>query len=233
MLKQTINSILLVAGIATALLPLSVSAQNTTVNLNITAGVLTLYAGDAVDNNDICTVADDGNVVETIACNASERTISLTGLTTTNQRQNTSATIEDVLFEDLRGLATTTYTVSASVSDFTDGTKTIALGSNPDGATTDADADAPVNSSIFAVLDPSIGTVDTIAPAIAEADQTKFTPGSRTVITNTTTTTTILTTGVNSVLPSRTEIDGTEFKLRVPAYVAAGNYTGTITFTIV
>lgn len=257
MFKKTINSILAIAAIATAFstiaLPFSVSAQapETTVLFTVGGGVLSLYAGDDTDDNDLCTPADEDTdgvpgaplvpaVIEGVTCDVTQRQASLTGLTTTSVRQNTTANIDDILFEDLRGFATANYTLTARVGNFVDIVDPlikIDLGSNPDGATGETGLDIPAGvgdeNKLFAVIDP--GTVETLRPNSAIPEVVNYTPGSRTTTISTITDVSIFTSadGVNPTPPSRTEIDGTEFKLRVPAFVQEGDYRGLITLTIV
>ena len=224
------------------------AADDTNVSLTVTGGQLTIYAGDATNNNDICTPANNtaGTVVDTttsggaatsVTCDPSESAIALTGLTVASTRQNATATISDILFEDLRGLAAPDYTVTATVSDFSAGVgKTIALGSNPDAVTSDTDADAPTLTNankLFAAVNPSVGTITILRDATTIANGiTNYSKGSNTTVVSTATAVTLEST-TGGVRPGRVDLDGTTFKLRVPALVQAGSYTGTITQTIV
>lgn len=213
----------------------------TTLNLQINAGVLTMYAGDNTDNDDICTPADDGNQVELVTCSAAERTATLSALTVSSVRQNTTTTIHDILFEDLRGLATATYTVDAQMCNLTDGTKTITLGSNPDNLADDTDTDAPTTSGdegkLFATLDPSAAgtTITVLRPQSAidqyQGDNTLYSRGSKQTVISTGTQVTVFET-TDSVIPARAELDGATLKHRVPAFVQAGNYSCQMTFTV-
>jgi hypothetical protein len=225
------------------------AADNTNVSLEVTGGQLTIYAGDATNNNDICTPANNtaGTVVDTttsggsatsVTCAPSESAISLSGLTVASSRQNATATIYDVLFEDLRGLAAPDYTVTATVSDFSAGAgKTIALGSNPDAVTSDTDSDAPTvladTNKLFAAVNPSVGTITILRDATTIANgTTNYSKGSNTTVVSTSSAVTLEST-TGGVRPGRVDLDGTTFKLRVPALVQAGSYTGTITQTII
>jgi hypothetical protein len=127
-------------------------SSETDTSIRITAGDLTLYSGDNTSNSDICSNSDITStidnptspiVIETINCDTSENSISLGSINTIPTRQNPSTLIHDVLFDDLRGLSVSNYTVTAEVSNFIDINNTsnvITLGSNPDGATATLDA---------------------------------------------------------------------------------------------
>ncbi|GAB4144904.1 MAG: hypothetical protein OHK0017_03910 [Patescibacteria group bacterium] len=228
----------------------ALAADDTNVSLSISAGVLTIYAGDSVDNNDICTPTNitNGATVDTtvaggsaasVVCSTAENSITLTGLSVASSRQSTTANIDDIVFEDLRGLATADYTITATVSNFSAGAgKAIDLGTNPDGAASDVDADAPDSqgadaNKLFANLNCSGGTVSILRDGTAVSDGIgNYQKGSSTTVVATSTPVTVLSTTA-AVRPPRAEIDGCSFKLRVPSYVQAGNYTGTITQTIV
>ncbi len=229
---------------------IGVSAADTTnVSLEVTGGQLTIYAGDATDNNDICTPTNitNGDTVDTstsggaaasVVCSSADNSLSLTGLTVASSRQSATANVEDVVFEDLRGLATANYTITATVSDFVvpSTSKAITLGTNADAVTSDTDADAPTlgdANKIFAALNASGGTLSVLRDATTIAEGvTNYQKGSNTTVVNTTSPVTLLSTTA-AVRPGRVDLDGTTFKLRVPALVQAGSYTGTITQTIV
>ena len=229
---------------------IGVSAQDTTnVSLTVTGGQLTIYAGDAADNNDICTPTNitNGDTVDTtisggtaasVICSTAENSITLTGLTVASSRQNATATVNDILFEDLRGLATSGYTITATVSNFVvpATSKAITLGTNVDAVTSDTDPDAPTAgdaNKLFAALNASGGTITVIRDATTIAEGiTNYQKGANTTVVATTTPVTLLSTTA-PVRPGRVDLDGTTFKLRVPALVQAGAYTGTITQTIV
>jgi hypothetical protein len=214
---------------------------DTVLSLTINAGVLTMYAGDDTDNDDLCTPADDASTIESVACSANERSALLSGLNVSSSRQNSTATIEDILFEDLRGLASATYTVTASMCDLTSGDKVIALGTNPDAVTADSDNDAPTASDagkLFATLDPSVGSIAVLRPAsaVAEytADNTIYEKGAKTTVVSTATQVTVFNTkAATNVIPGRADIDGVTLKHRVPAFVEAGSYSCEMTFTVI
>jgi hypothetical protein len=128
---------------AISLLNISVTAQDTTyTSLDVDAGQQTIYAGDSIDNNDICSPANIANLdtVEGVSCTSAENSITLPTIAIQAVRQNPSTLLNDVLVEDLRGFATSNYTVTAEVSDFTTGTNDIILGSNPDNTAAALDA---------------------------------------------------------------------------------------------
>jgi hypothetical protein len=113
------------------------NAQTTTnTNLNIGAGVQSIYAGDSIDNNDICSATDivGGVTVEGVVCSTAANSINLGAINIQGVRQNPQTILNDVLVEDLRGVATSNYTVTAAVSNFTTGSANINLGTNPDSA---------------------------------------------------------------------------------------------------
>lgn len=128
---------------AFSLLNIQISAQDTTdTSLDVGAGLQTIYAGDSNDNNDICSPTNIANTdtVEGVACSTTENSITLPTIAIQAVRQNPTTTLNDVLVEDLRGVATSNYTVTAEVSDFTTGVNNINLGSNPDNAAATVDA---------------------------------------------------------------------------------------------
>jgi hypothetical protein len=227
----------------------ALAADTTNVSLTVTGGQLTIYAGDSVKDNDICTPTNitNGDTVDTtisggaaasVVCSTAENSITLTGLTVASSRQNATATIDDILFEDLRGLATTDYTITATASNFTvpSTSKAITLGTNPDAVSSDTDADAPTGAGankLFVALNPSVGSVTVLRDATTIAEGVaKYTKGSNTSVIDTTTPVTLLSTS-GGVRPGRVNLNGTTYKLRVPALVQAGAYVGTITQTIV
>ncbi|GAB4149163.1 MAG: hypothetical protein OHK0017_12710 [Patescibacteria group bacterium] len=223
------------------------STDTTSVCLDITAGVMTLYAGDSNTNNDICTPAniEAGEIVDTtvfngqnasVACSTAENSIALTSVVVGSQRQNSTAFINDIVFDDLRGLASTNYTVTATVSNFSDGSKSINLGSNPDSSSSDTDIDAPQNSNngkVFAVLNPSNGEINILRnEAAINEGVANYQRGSSTTVISTTTPVTLLST-TEAVTPARINLSGVIFKLRIPAFAQAGNYKGVITQTVI
>ena len=215
---------------------------NTALNLTISAGVLTMYAGDDnANNNDLCTLASDGATVESVACSAAERRATLTPLNVSSVRQITTSTIQDILFEDLRGLATATYSVTASMCNLTDGARVITLGANPDGAVTDTDIDAPLlaaNGQLFASLNPSVGVIGVISPAAATAaftaDATLYARGAKTTVTSNATQVTVFNSrAATQMIPGRVNIDGVVLRHRIPAFVTSGTYACNMVFTVV
>jgi hypothetical protein len=133
-----------------------------------------MYPGDSNQNNDICsntdiafTIANPTTPViqEGITCSATENSISLGAVETTPIRQHPFTFVNDVIFEDLRGVANSNYTVTAEVSNFVDNANplnTIALGTNPDGAS--ATLDTGLLTSVT-IIDGGSGY--TTAPTIA------------------------------------------------------------------
>jgi hypothetical protein len=254
MTKNFLQKALLMGGVlALSATSLGVSAaDNTDVTLNITSGALTIYAGDSVDNNDICTQTniDNANVVEVnksnvalanVTCSLVEDDVTLGSISVASSRQTVTTSIQDIVFEDLRGSATSNYTITATVSDFVDGTKKIELGTNPDTANGDLDPNAPTTpflNTLFAVLDPSAGIKEAIRPGSAiSAGVADLSVGSlTTVVKDTSDASPSVVTLLNTTAPvitGRYDLDATAFKLRVPAFVEAGSYSGAITLTIV
>lgn len=247
------SSIKVLAGLASfvAIAGLSlvpVKAQDTTVTtLNITAGALTMYAGDATDNNDLCASLDtatynfmqDGGTTSSVTCSAAERTVALTGITVSSSRQSTSpATINDILCEDLTGSEDNTYSVAATIGNLVNGGagSSITLGTNPDtaGLETALDADAPIADDagkVFATLDPFSGTVASIAPeAVRNATSPDFTSGAKTTVIATATSIGVYSSGADTAA-RRFDQDGATVKYRIPAFADAAAYTGSIIFT--
>jgi hypothetical protein len=223
----------------------------TTVDLCVDGSTLILYAGDSNKNNDICTTADitAGTVVDTtisgqsatsVTCTAAENSIALSPVTVDTKRQFTTAVIDDIIFEDLRGLATSNYTVTATISNFVDPVNTnkkIDLGSNPDTESNETDQDKPTQTDdrnkIFGVLDPSIATITPLRSAATIAFGTdNYIKGSRTTLTDNVTQVTLLSTSAPTK-PGRIALDNILFKLRIPSLISAGNFKGTIVETVI
>jgi hypothetical protein len=126
--------------IATTALSLPAQAQSTTnASLTVNGGVISIYAGDTFLNNDICSAADitANTVVEGVTCNTSENSIALPSIGIKSTRQNPYTNLNDIIVDDLRGQATSLYTVTAEYTDFVDAvtpTKKVELGTNPDSA---------------------------------------------------------------------------------------------------
>lgn len=122
----------------------SATSAVTSSSVCITPGPITLYPGDSINNNDICSnddiAATNANpmtpiVQEGVTCNTSENSVSLGSISTRAIRQNPSSILNDVLFDDLRGEKFSGYTVTAEISDFVDSNdlnNVLVLGSNPD-----------------------------------------------------------------------------------------------------
>jgi hypothetical protein len=126
--------------IATTALSLPAQAQSTTnASLTVNGGVISIYAGDTFLNNDICSAADitANTVVEGVTCNTSENSIALPSIGIKSTRQNPYTNLNDIIVDDLRGQATSLYTVTAEYNDFVDAVdvnKKVELGTNPDSA---------------------------------------------------------------------------------------------------
>jgi alpha-tubulin suppressor-like RCC1 family protein len=220
--------------------------EDINVVLCLSGGSLSLYAGDSTDNNDICSSTDITNstVVETnstgssstfLTCSQSERNIQFTNLEVTSSRQSSYAVINDVVFQDLRGLNNSNYSVTANISNFTSGNNSIVLGSNPDGVTIDTDPDAPTGNDankLFVVVNCSVGETNIIRDTEAMASGTSnYVLGSKSVLLSTTQTANILSTTAPVPL-GRIDVDNCSLKIRVPGNVTSGNYTSTLTQTI-
>ena len=217
------------------------------VDLCLNSGLLSIYAGDGLKDYDICSsvdilnsnqilMVDDQGSYQPVTCNSAENSIALSPLSVSSVRQNTTADIYDIIFEDLRGYSSSDYTLSATISDFSDGQKSIILGSNPDGETNDLDLDAPVgddSNKLFALLDPSSASLDFLISAGDKTQEaSKFQKGAKTSVVDSATPITLLST-TTPALPGRIAMEGVRLKIRVPALVKSGNYSGVITQTIV
>ena len=247
------SSIKVLAGLASlvavaGLSLVSVKAADTTVTtLSITAGALTMYAGDAINNNDLCASGDtatynfmqDGGTTSSVVCSAAERTVALTGISVTSSRQSTSpATINDILCEDLTGSEDNTYSVAATIGNLVNqgAGSSITLGSNPDSATveTSLDADAPTATDagkVFATLDPFSGVVASIAPeSVRNATSPDFTSGAKSTVISTATSIGVYSSGADTAA-RRFDQDGGTIKYRIPAFADAASYNGSIVFT--
>jgi hypothetical protein len=116
---------------------LSANAQSTTnASLQVLGGAISIYAGDSFLNNDICSAANiaANTIVEGVTCSPTENSVALPSIAIKPNRQNPYTTLNDVIVDDLRGVATSLYTVTAEFSDFVDGSNSIDLGTNPDNA---------------------------------------------------------------------------------------------------
>lgn len=247
-----ILSILACLTIVGSLSIVSVNAQDTTnASLVVTGGSLTMYAGDANDNNDLCAPADtatrsfiqDGGTTTSVTCGTPERSVSLSSISVLSTRQNTTTTINDVLCEDLTGSTDNTYSVSVTVGNLINqgSGSNIVLGANPDGAKleTASDTDAPANADagkLYATYTPG-SAIKAIAPESARAGTNiadgNFTPGAKTTVI--TTGGTLGTIGVYSTssdtIARRFDSDNNTLKYRIPAFPNASNYVGGVTYT--
>ncbi|NJK71096.1 MAG: hypothetical protein HC932_02445 [Thermales bacterium] len=159
--------------------PASDASDGTDTSLTANAGVQTIYAGDATDNDDVCSLSDitNGTTVEGIVCSTAANSLTLPTINIQSVRQNPDATLNDVLVEDLRGNASSNYTVTAEVSDFTTGTATIALGSNPDSASATLDA-----GTVTSVIVGDNGTSSCTAATVAFSGGTPTTAAEAEVV---------------------------------------------------
>jgi hypothetical protein len=117
----------------------------------INSGVLSLYSGDTTSDNDVCSNEDIAQttqfpltpvVQEGVTCSPTQNSVSLGTISTTPVRQQPTSVINDVIFDDLRGLPSSTYTVTAEISDFVDSNNSnnkIVLGANPDNQSQELD----------------------------------------------------------------------------------------------
>jgi hypothetical protein len=160
-ISQFISISAAAAVLGTSAMSLSAHAQSTTnASLQVNGGVISIFAGDTLLNNDICSAADiaAGSVVEGVTCSTSENSIALPSIGIKPSRQNPATLLNDVIVDDLRGVSTSLYTVTAEFADFVDSVDTnkkIQLGTNPDNATgLDAGSVTAINVG---------GTVKTIA----------------------------------------------------------------------
>lgn len=219
----------------------------------VDSGALTLYPGDATDNNDLCEtgnisinnyfVDDNGDLSLTPStCSPLEQGVTFSPISVSSSRQNVTTTIYDILFEDLTGSEDNTYTVNGTISNLINqnGGSNIVLGTNPDGATleTTQDPDAPTNADsgkLYCTLDPSSGTIAAIIPTPARTQPglNNLIQGPKTTIIDTSTSISIFNTSGNDVLAGRYDIDGVNFKCRIPAYVDQGTYKQNIVLTVI
>jgi hypothetical protein len=231
----------------------SAQSADSSLLLTINPGVLTMYAGDGTDNNDICTATNNANedtvevhasgqAVATVTCAPTESELSMSALNVASVRQSTTGTMSDILFEDLRGVSASTYTITATASDYTaSGGKVIPLGQNPDGVTADSVAtgySCASGTNLFTRINPSSTTPQNIftvlrdATTIAEVDTaTELVEAAATCIQSTATTASVFATPT-AIRPGRIDFDNMTVESRVQSYVQAGSYTSTMTFTI-
>lgn len=152
----------------------SATSAVTSSSVCITPGPITLYPGDSINNNDICSnddiAATNANptfpvVQEGILCNSTENSISLGSISTLGIRQNPTSVLNDVLFDDLRGQGVSGYTITAEISnlvDYNNASNIIELGANPDGVPAVLD-----QGSLTSVVIDSGGSGYNSAPIIA------------------------------------------------------------------
>lgn len=237
-----VSSLIAVAGINLV----SVVAQDTTnANLTIDPGALTMYAGDGINNNDLCPPADagtynfkqDDGTTASVTCGAAERSVTLTSLEVLSNRQITTATIHDVLCEDLTGSLNNTYSVSATINNLVNqgAGSDILLGSNPDGMPegNDLESDAPQgtnNGLLYATYTPGTD-LKAIEPESARgAADADFTAGAKTTVINTTTSIGVYSTAADTNA-RRFDSDNNTIKYRIPAFPDADSYLGGIVYT--
>ncbi|MEI6729282.1 MAG: CUB domain-containing protein, partial [bacterium] len=228
-------------------------ASTTFAGLCVSTGSLTLYPGDSIADNDLCSsgdtgtyqfVRDDGILTDPITCSPAEQSLTYQAINISPNRQSINTTINDILFEDLTGSSLNAYSVSATFGNFINqGTgRNIALGANPDekGEEGNEDIDAPTSTDsgkLYCAINPQAAgsKVTGINPGAARAsnNQQKLVKGSKTTITSNQASVNLFSTGGLQVLPGRYDIDGVTSKCRIPAYSSNGNYSQTIYFTVV
>jgi alpha-tubulin suppressor-like RCC1 family protein len=223
------------------------SSTNTNVCLEVITGALTIYAGDNTNNNDICTKDNitNGDTIETNNSNSALSSVVCTGvedsavfqsLSVASSRQNTLTYLDDIIYEDLRGVGSASYTITATASNLVSNSTTITLGSNPDNASGDLDPEAPTNANngkLFMVIDPSAGTLEALRPGSAIAQGTSnYSVGASTTILDPNTTATLFYTTAN-VISGRTALDHTRIQYRIPAFPVQDTYTSVVVVTVV
>jgi hypothetical protein len=223
------------------------SSTNTNVCLEVITGALTIYAGDNTNNNDICTKDNitNGDSIETnnsnstlatLVCSGSEDSAVFQSLSVASSRQNTLTYLDDIIYEDLRGVGSASYTITATASNLVSNSTTITLGSNPDNASGDLDPEAPTNANngkLFMVIDPSAGTLEALRPGSAIAQGTSnYSVGASTTILDPNTTATLFYTTAN-VISGRTALDHTRIQYRIPAFPVQDTYTSVVVVTVV
>jgi hypothetical protein len=205
------------------------ATANTSVCLEINAGVATLYAGDKNDNDDICTQGDDGFNVDGVNCTIDERSVDLSPATVLNVRQESTALVYDIVLDDLRGLAAAQYTVDVTMCDLV-GDQTVpvtyALGYTGDG-----------NAALFARSDAdTAGVIEALKPGTTvtayATEGGNWDKGADTQVTDTATAISVYSTTAD-VTPGRYDIDSVEIGFELPAYIEVGGYTCDITYTLV
>jgi hypothetical protein len=206
------------------------TSANTSVCVTVNAGVATMYAGDDIDNDDICTPGDDATTIESVACDVTERSSTLEAKTVLNVRQETNSVVHDIILEDLRGLQLAQYDIDVSMCDLVgDQTtpQTYPLGYTGDGTGTGlyARVDADTNGVISALKPQSTTN------AYTGGENTNWSKGSDTSVTDTTTQIAVYNTTAD-VTPGRYEIDDVDFGFELPAYIEIGNYTCDVTWTL-
>lgn len=263
------SSIKILAGLASVvavagLSLVSVKAADTTVtSLTVGAGALTMYAGDATDNNDLCETGnvstgnlfmqDGGTLSSAITCAPAEQTVTLTGVNVRSSRQSTTpAVVNDILCEDLTGSEDNTYSVTATIGDLDNRDPgnpanpgpgaDIVLGSNPDTAlqaseeTAEPDiATITSGGNLFAIWNPADAEVANIAPETARlanvaGESPSFTSGALTVVDSAIDPVGVYSTAADTIA-RRFDQDLSTLKYRIPAFVDAGLYRGSIVFT--
>jgi alpha-tubulin suppressor-like RCC1 family protein len=210
---------------------------DTTVCLEIQAGVSALYAGDDTDNDDICTPGDDTFTVESIACDVTERSSTLAAKSVLNVRQETNSVVNDIVIEDLRGLQAAQYDVDVNMCNLVGdqaSPENYPLGYQGDLANPDPD---PLVDGLFARVDADTnGAIEALKPQstvglYTGGENTNWSKGADTTVRTTATAIGVYNTTAD-VTPGRYDIDAVDFGFQLPAFIEVGNYTCDVTFTL-
>ncbi len=218
--------------------------------LNVAPGALNMYAGDAVDNNDLCsagffdtiTTRDDSGVDTLLECSEIEQSVNFASVNVLATRQTTATSIFDILFEDLTGSNDNVYNVSVTFSNIINKSSgsDLVLGSNPDSGGDESAqfSYAPSGADsgkLYCYIDPATsGSIRGIASNAAgqPANQALFTPASASTITSTTAAAGVFG-NTSPSLAGRYDIDNVDYECRLPGYLDAGRYTQQLSFTVV
>jgi hypothetical protein len=223
-------------------------------SLTVNAGTFAIYAGDdagtGTPNNDMCVPPDttahdywqDNGTSANITCSAAESAITLAVKSTTTARQTTTATINDIVIENVGTPGATGVKVTAKSGNLVNGASTInnvVLGTDPEKigatATSDTSTGAPTLTDagkLFCYYNPQAGTLKGIYPQTTKDNvATKAAKSSAGTTISTSTDVSIYT--LDATAPAGIySLDGLAYSCRLPAFVTPGSYTQTIAFTI-